>query len=854
MKSSPLKALHQSAEHHPVATRRTLRGLMFGAAVALLYVTPSVQAQTAYTWTSSSTGGSWTTNSNWTPTGVPGGNAGDTATLTNSTTTRDITLGASETIAGLTYVQTTSGVTNELEIDASSGNNPIVLTNSSALALGGASAAGKELLYLNGTVGNAAGSLKGVATYAGAINIGTNGVLELGSNSNAAFGSVTGAVTASSGSIINADQNISTSSGTPTFASNLTINSGATLNINSANPTTAPTVTGSDTRVNINGNLLVAGGTITNLFTPGTGGTVALPTAELYIGGANVATAEFDTNSTVTHLGTTGTGGILYTGGRLGTSTTSPGFTLTSDITLPIVQFSPAVTGTTNTQYVSVGAVTSGGTFSAAGITFNVAAGNTQEITFTSNVTLGSSTVDTNDPFHATNSSGGTFIFNLNGQTIDTTANSRAFSATGGYSYTITGGGTVKATFFNLSSATGGGTGGALGPNGIAGSTVSGNTIFQANGTGTVAGNNVNNLGNATGGTIDPTSTFLYTGVGSATLTSNRPIGRLAVGNGSASVLSLASLATANLSVGGDTAVSTNGVLDLAGFSLTQTGANAAAGGLTGTGTVRNNTTGTAATLTLNTPTGVSSTFAGTIINNTTGTGTIALTTTGAGTQILSGTMSTYSGGTTITGGTLLVNSATGSGTGTGAVLVAGGTLGGTGQINAVANTISIGGTATGGTATGGTITGGTPTVPTGMLTLTTTATAGVVFNGTSTSLATYLVNINGANSSNLAISGALTLTGAYDHITISGTPTASSYDLIYYTGALTGTFTELAGDLPAGYQLSYSTPDEIELVATPVPEPSTWLAGVFSVGIAGFAFNKRRHAATVNGASAWAA
>ncbi len=43
-----------------------------------------------------------------------------------------------------------------------------------------------------------------------------------------------------------------------------------------------------------------------------------------------------------------------------------------------------------------------------------------------------------------------------------------------------------------------------------------------------------------------------------------------------------------------------------------------------------------------------------------------------------------YSGGTTVSGGTLRVNNASGSGTGTGAVNVTGGTLGGTGTISGV--------------------------------------------------------------------------------------------------------------------------------------------------------------------------
>jgi rhamnogalacturonan endolyase len=72
--------------------------------------------------------------------------------------------------------------------------------------------------------------------------------------------------------------------------------------------------------------------------------------------------------------------------------------------------------------------------------------------------------------------------------------------------------------------------------------------------------------------------------------------------------------------------------------------------------------------------------FAGVIKDGTVGT--VALVKTGSGVLTLTGT-NTYSAGTTISGGMLLVNNATGSGSGAGSVTVAsGGTLGGTGTIS----------------------------------------------------------------------------------------------------------------------------------------------------------------------------
>ena len=160
---------------------------------------------------------------------------------------------------------------------------------------------------------------------------------------------------------------------------------------------------------------------------------------------------------------------------------------------------------------------------------------------------------------------------------------------------------------------------------------------------------------------------------------------------------------------GSGTLGSTNGSLTVNSGILDLNGTTQGIGNLTGSGgTILNNATGTNVTLTIGNGNGAGGDYQGVIANNTSGTGTVALTKIGSGTITLSGA-NTYSGGTTLSAGTLqLGSSSTGSITngpvGTGTLTLNGGTLssnvGDFITTRSIANPITFGGDVTFGTNT----------------------------------------------------------------------------------------------------------------------------------------------------------
>jgi fibronectin-binding autotransporter adhesin len=187
----------------------------------------------------------------------------------------------------------------------------------------------------------------------------------------------------------------------------------------------------------------------------------------------------------------------------------------------------------------------------------------------------------------------------------------------------------------------------------------------------------------------------------------------------------------------------------------------------------------------------------------------------GTGTFTLGGA-STYSGGTTVTAGKLIVTNTTGSATGTGAVTVTstgaleGSQTTGQGIINGPV-TVNGGGNLN---AFQGANQALNPVTLTINNTLTLNDTVGSILNFN-------LTNTPNGTSNPMIATTSLTLNGtALTSVHITGTPTSGTYDLISYSGSLTNfngfnIATGITGPAPYYYTLSNSTPGQIDLIVT---------------------------------------
>jgi autotransporter-associated beta strand protein len=240
------------------------------------------------------------------------------------------------------------------------------------------------------------------------------------------------------------------------------------------------------------------------------------------------------------------------------------------------------------------------------------------------------------------------------------------------------------------------------------------------------------------------------------------------------------------------------GIFDLNGFN--QEFASLAKAATTGTGSIRNNGGGTSV-LTIGGATTGTAAFSIPIVNNTSGTGTVAIERAGTGSLTLSASNS-YSGGTRVTSGTLIVGNVFALGTSTGSLTADGGTLNLSG--------FSIGvGTLSGSAGTITSLASGT---------LTTTSNANSTFGGSLTGSAaltkagTGLLSLTGSSSytgPTLVNAGTLAVNGVIG----SGSLSVAAVAWLQGTGTIGGPV-DVAGTLSPGNSPGVLTLSSVSLGA----------------------------------------
>lgn len=165
---------------------------------------------------------------------------------------------------------------------------------------------------------------------------------------------------------------------------------------------------------------------------------------------------------------------------------------------------------------------------------------------------------------------------------------------------------------------------------------------------------------------------------------------------------------------------------------------------------------------------------------------------TGSGTQTF-GDANTYSGGTTVNGGTLLVTNTAGSATGTGSVMVGNGaTLGGNGFIT---GPVSL--------ASGAILSPGV-------------SSAAILTTGSLTLDPASVLNFDlGTVSDQVAVTGDLSLAGVLN-VSAGAGFASGRYVLFTYTGVMTGNGLTFGTVPPAGYSVDTATVGQVALVVSP--------------------------------------
>jgi fibronectin-binding autotransporter adhesin len=791
---------------------KTRNNLFILTAASTLFLTHAAFAANG-TWNTTSTPSSWALNTNWTSNAIADG-TGFTADFNTLNITADTTvnLDGARTIGNLIFGDTdTSSAAGWILANGSSG--PLTLDATTPTITVNALGTGKNA-SITATLAGSSGFTK-----AGA------GTLALNNNTN----TIGGPVVVSAGTLtvqskpLTSVSSVALNGGTLVVATvtgnaigpnndDVTISfNGGTLQYNVSAPTTdysARFNTGASQQYRVNvsasntvtfsSNLASAGGTLTKLST----GTLILAAANTYSGATTISGGTLQLNNALALQNSP-----IDTAASI-VGTTSAGLVL-NGVTSPTFG---GLTG--NKALASLFDTDSGNYGSVTNVTLNP--GTDADISYTGVIADGAASMTLTktgagkQTLSAANTfTGGTFL--SGGGTLNYSNDAALSSGT----ITYNGGAVlqagVAATLANAINVNFAGIG-SIGTNGFD-TTLSG----PITGSGTLA---------KTGGGV-----LTLTGGAANTITGGFRVGtsggRLVVadglsltGTGPVTVLSGGSLdysknitgndLTNNLTLSGP-GDGTLGALNLRG-NATATGtitlvADATISHDFNNATISNSITGTDRNLTLTTLT-TGTPQPGMTVSGPINLGTGGITVTGVansgGFSIKLSGNNTYSGGTVVTSGILLVSNTTGSGTGSGAVSVnAGAAIGGSGTI---AGTLSVPASAT--------------LVP-GNFNIGTLSVGGNTVVG-----GTYRCGIDGTSKDLLAVTGDLDVTGGTLEVVQFGAgANQSSYIIASYTGSLTGTLALFAP--VSGYNLVHDTTNkQIRLDAAGGTPYSTWAGG----------------------------
>jgi fibronectin-binding autotransporter adhesin len=794
--------------------------------------TPALGGDPNYTRSASNTSGTadqWSAGTNWDATPTSGtatqlvfGGAGPTALAAGATifTNNDIAGTFSLNKFDFTYSGPASGAQPTVTVSG----NPLQFVSNGATT---------PTMNLNGT-----GTVKPLLTVSNNIVL-TNNLSITGSSDGILSGVISGA-----GNLTKTGAGTLTLSNTnSTYSGTLTVQSG-TLKIDTANNAS------SNGELGNSANSVILGGSGTTGTLEYTGGTASSSkTFTMATGG----TGAFQIDTAATNLTLSGVinggGGLLKTGGGTlilsGATNTYTGPTTINAGTLTLQL------GAVNTSQIN-----SASMLVLGGGTLNDVLVNKGLLTFASTtINPGSSSVVVSggggqassvNLAAITRNTGSTVDFSISGSNTSITTTTPNAIITGGQQTILGGYATVGGNTWAVSGT--GGTAGAITGLALANYStgfVAGKDVNATTGTSTPAAMTINSLrfnsagaytvntgGNltiATGGILETTGV----GANAVSINSNN----LTSGNGQ-DLIVIQNNTSGNMTIGSN--IVDNGTIGLTksgAGTLILTGTNTYSGTTTiNTGTLQVGAGGTAGTLgsgsvTDNAALSFNRSDAISVGNTISGTG--SLSQAGSGSTTLTGA-NTYSGGTTVSAGTLFVNNSTGSGTGTGAVVVNNsGTLAGSGTISGAVTLNNSAKINAGGTA------GAIGTLTTGALTLNNTSILSVDMTSGSGNADKVIVNGNVILATNSVLQLVIpngTTFGAGETFTLidpSGTSPA-------FTGAFSNAPT--GTDIINGYawMVSYAGGDGNDFVLTAVPEPSTWAAGALALAAVGYTQRRR--------------